>query len=119
MKDRRADFGFPHGDWLETLLDASLAEDVGAGDATTAVAVAPGLAAEGWNVARPAGVVAAPPPRHGPLPGAAPARPLAATRPPRARLGQPPSSRCSRRRSQLQPVYRTDHRPRTDPLAPE
>ena len=58
MKDRRADFGFPHGDWLETLLDASLAEDVGAGDATTAVAVAPGLAAEGWIVARRDGVVA-------------------------------------------------------------
>ena len=46
------------GAWLETLLDASLAEDVGAGDATTAVAVAPGLHAEGWIVARRDGVVA-------------------------------------------------------------
>ncbi len=58
MPDRRDDYGFPRGAWLETLLDASLAEDVGAGDATTAVAVAPGLTAAGWIVARRDGVVA-------------------------------------------------------------
>ncbi len=58
MSERHVDFGFPHGAWLETLLDASLAEDVGAGDATTAVAVAPDLRAEGWIVARRDGVVA-------------------------------------------------------------
>jgi len=58
MTDRSDVFGFPRGDWLEALLAASLAEDVGTGDATTAVAVAPDLRAEGWIVARREGVVA-------------------------------------------------------------
>lgn len=58
MTDRSDAFGFPRGDWLEALLAASLAEDVGTGDATTAVAVAPDLKAEGWIVARRDGVVA-------------------------------------------------------------
>ncbi len=49
---------FPAGAWLDTLLDAGLAEDVGAGDVTTDLTVFPDTAAEGWIKARRAGVVA-------------------------------------------------------------
>ena len=51
-------FRFPAEPWLETLLDAALAEDVGAGDVTTDVAVSPDAAAVGEVRAREAGVVA-------------------------------------------------------------
>lgn len=44
--------------WLATLLTQALAEDVGAGDASTAITVAPGVRAEARVVAREAGVVA-------------------------------------------------------------
>jgi len=50
--------GWPGGPWLESLLDQALAEDVGSGDATTAVTVAPGTRATARLVAREAGVVA-------------------------------------------------------------
>lgn len=44
--------------WLSTLLEQALAEDIGAGDATTDVAVAAGLQAKAAVVARRAGVAA-------------------------------------------------------------
>lgn len=50
--------GFPAGPWLDELVAAALREDVGAGDATTAIAVAPGVRAGGCLRARQAGVVA-------------------------------------------------------------
>lgn len=49
---------FPDGPWLDTLLDACLAEDVGDGDVTTDVAIASDARAEGVIAARTAGVVA-------------------------------------------------------------
>ncbi|MBU1072148.1 carboxylating nicotinate-nucleotide diphosphorylase, partial [bacterium] len=49
---------FPAGAWLDTLLDACLAEDVGTGDVTTDVAVSPDATAVGVIAARTAGVVA-------------------------------------------------------------
>jgi nicotinate-nucleotide pyrophosphorylase (carboxylating) len=52
------DHGFPHGEWLMTLLDASLAEDVGSGDVTTDTAVDPAVLAVGAFAAREPGVVA-------------------------------------------------------------
>lgn len=50
--------GFPAGPWLDDLVAAALREDVGAGDATTAIAVAPGARANGCLRARQGGVVA-------------------------------------------------------------
>lgn len=50
--------GFPAGAWLDDLVAAALREDVGAGDATTAIAVAPGARAGGCLRARQDGVVA-------------------------------------------------------------
>jgi len=44
--------------WLATLLGQALAEDIGAGDASTAITVAPGTQAEARVVAREGGVVA-------------------------------------------------------------
>lgn len=44
--------------WLATLLSQALAEDIGTGDASTAITVAPGARAEARVVAREAGVVA-------------------------------------------------------------
>ncbi len=49
---------FPTDPWLDVLLDAALAEDVGDGDVTTDVAVAPDRTATGEIVARSPGVVA-------------------------------------------------------------
>ena len=49
---------FPAGPWLDTLVAQSLGEDVGPGDASTAVTVAPGLQAEALVTAREDGVVA-------------------------------------------------------------
>ncbi len=49
---------FPTGAWLDTLLDASLSEDVGDGDATTTISVSADTYAEGEIVARSGGVVA-------------------------------------------------------------
>jgi nicotinate-nucleotide pyrophosphorylase (carboxylating) len=49
---------FPAGAWLDVLLDASLSEDVGDGDVTTDLSVAPTTVAEGEIAARSAGVVA-------------------------------------------------------------
>lgn len=49
---------FPADAWLETLLAAALAEDVGAGDVTTDVAVSAAALAVGEIVARDPGVVA-------------------------------------------------------------
>ena len=49
---------FPGGRWLAQLLEQSLSEDVGTGDVSTAVAVAPTTRARGRLVARAAGVVA-------------------------------------------------------------
>ncbi len=49
---------FPEGAWLDTLLDACLAEDVGSGDVTTDTAIAPEARAEGVIAARSPGVVA-------------------------------------------------------------
>ena len=49
---------FPGGRWLAQLLEQSLSEDVGSGDVSTAVAVAPTTRARGRLVARAAGVVA-------------------------------------------------------------
>ncbi|MBK8165983.1 MAG: carboxylating nicotinate-nucleotide diphosphorylase [bacterium] len=50
--------GFPAGPWLEELVAAALREDVGSGDATTAIAVDPGALATGCLRARQDGVVA-------------------------------------------------------------
>lgn len=44
--------------WLDTLLDQALREDIGAGDASTNITVAPGNRAEARIVSRQAGVVA-------------------------------------------------------------
>jgi nicotinate-nucleotide pyrophosphorylase (carboxylating) len=49
---------FPREPWLDTLLEQSLAEDIGPGDASTAVTVAAGTQATARVVAREAGVVA-------------------------------------------------------------
>lgn len=51
-------FAFPAGEWTQTLVRRALAEDVGSGDVSTAVAVAPGRTAGGRLVARDAGVIA-------------------------------------------------------------
>ena len=48
----------PRGNWLDTLLDQSLVEDVGSGDASTAITVAAGARGVARVVAREAGVVA-------------------------------------------------------------
>jgi nicotinate-nucleotide pyrophosphorylase (carboxylating) len=48
----------PGGPWLDALLDAALAEDVGGGDVTTDVAIAPDATAAGEIVARREGVLA-------------------------------------------------------------
>jgi nicotinate-nucleotide pyrophosphorylase (carboxylating) len=53
-----AEVEFPHGDWVEALVAQSLREDVGSGDVSTAVAVAPGARAAGVLAARGPGVVA-------------------------------------------------------------
>ncbi len=50
--------GFPAGAWLEALVAQSLDEDLGSGDVSAAVAVAPGAVASGALVARQAGVIA-------------------------------------------------------------
>lgn len=50
--------GFPGGPWLAELVAQSLREDIGAGDVSTAVAVAPGARAAGLLRARGDGVVA-------------------------------------------------------------
>lgn len=52
------DLEFPDGPWLEAMLDGALAEDIGPGDATTAIAVPPNLRATARIVARQAGVAA-------------------------------------------------------------
>lgn len=52
------DTEFPQGPWLTSLLRQGLQEDIGSGDATTAVAVDPQARAEGLLVPREAGVVA-------------------------------------------------------------
>ena len=44
--------------WLDTLLDQALAEDIGPGDASTAITVEPGTRADARIVAREAGVLA-------------------------------------------------------------
>jgi nicotinate-nucleotide pyrophosphorylase (carboxylating) len=49
---------FPRDGWLDTLLDQALAEDVGSGDASTAVTVAPGTRATARVVARSTGTLA-------------------------------------------------------------
>lgn len=49
---------FPREPWLDTLLDQALAEDIGPGDASTAVTVAAGTRATARVVAREEGVVA-------------------------------------------------------------
>jgi nicotinate-nucleotide pyrophosphorylase (carboxylating) len=50
--------GLPVGAWLDTLLDQALAEDIGPGDATTAITVAADQRATGHVVARADGVLA-------------------------------------------------------------
>lgn len=52
------DLRFPDDAWTRQLIRRSLAEDIGPGDASTAVTVAAGLTAAGRVVARQAGVVA-------------------------------------------------------------
>lgn len=54
----QVDMTFPTGPWLTELLRLALQEDIGAGDATTAVAVDPRAQAVGLLVPREAGVVA-------------------------------------------------------------
>lgn len=49
---------FPRDDWVTTLVQQSLAEDVGSGDVSTNLTVASGVEAEGRFVARQPGVVA-------------------------------------------------------------
>jgi nicotinate-nucleotide pyrophosphorylase (carboxylating) len=56
--NRPPDLAFPAGAWLDRLLEQSLAEDIGPGDASTQVAVSPSRRARGRVVARAAGVVA-------------------------------------------------------------
>lgn len=51
-------FAFPQDDWIATLVRQALAEDVGPGDASTAITVPAGRRATGRIVAREAGVVA-------------------------------------------------------------
>ncbi len=53
--------GFPESPWVGALVRQALAEDVGPGDVTTAVAVPPGAVAAGRVVARREGVVAGQP----------------------------------------------------------
>lgn len=48
----------PRGNWLDTLLDQALVEDIGAGDASTAITVAADVRATAQVVAREAGVAA-------------------------------------------------------------
>lgn len=50
--------GFPGGPWLEQLVAAALREDIGDGDVTTGIAVAPDARARGRLCARLPGVVA-------------------------------------------------------------
>ena len=52
------DLGFPREQWLHDLVRRSLAEDIGSGDASTQVTVAPELQAQARVVAREGGVVA-------------------------------------------------------------
>ncbi len=61
--DERVKYGdledtFPRGPWLDALVRQSLEEDVGTGDATTVVAVAPDARGEAFLVPRRPGVVA-------------------------------------------------------------
>lgn len=51
-------FAFPGGEWTQALVRQALAEDVGNGDVSTALAVGPGQTAGGRLVARVAGVIA-------------------------------------------------------------
>jgi nicotinate-nucleotide pyrophosphorylase (carboxylating) len=57
MNDR-PDLEFPADPWIDRLVAQSLAEDIGAGDASTAITVDPVQPAQGVIVARTAGVVA-------------------------------------------------------------
>ena len=57
MTERR-DPGFPDSPWLRALVRQALAEDVGAGDVSTALAVEPAARAVACLVARDAGIVA-------------------------------------------------------------
>lgn len=50
--------GFPRGDWLDVLVDAALAEDLGPGDVTTGLVVDPAREAEAAIAAREPGVIA-------------------------------------------------------------
>jgi nicotinate-nucleotide pyrophosphorylase (carboxylating) len=52
------ELGFPHDAWVETLVTQALAEDIGAGDASTAVTGVGTVPARGAIVARALGVVA-------------------------------------------------------------
>lgn len=56
MTDR--DFGFPGGDWTDVLVRRALAEDIGPGDASTAITVPDGARARGRIRARQEGIVA-------------------------------------------------------------
>jgi nicotinate-nucleotide pyrophosphorylase (carboxylating) len=56
--NRPRELDFPTGTWLDQLVAQSLAEDVGPGDVSTAIAVDPSQQARGVIVARSAGVVA-------------------------------------------------------------
>ncbi|MGD9546943.1 MAG: carboxylating nicotinate-nucleotide diphosphorylase [Candidatus Krumholzibacteriia bacterium] len=58
MRNRDLDRTFPRGPWLDALVRQSLEEDVGTGDATTAVAVDPDVRGEALLVPRQPGVVA-------------------------------------------------------------
>ena len=53
-----ADDVFPWDDWIQVLLSQALAEDIGRGDVSTALAVAPGRQAVALLVARQEGVLA-------------------------------------------------------------
>jgi nicotinate-nucleotide pyrophosphorylase (carboxylating) len=52
------DLGFPGDPWVQTLVTQALAEDVGAGDASTAVTITGAVRARGTVVARAGGVIA-------------------------------------------------------------
>ena len=56
--DPERDLNFPSGEWVDRLVAQALAEDLGKGDATTAVSVAEETLATGSVVSRDAGVVA-------------------------------------------------------------
>jgi len=58
MMATRDPHGFPDGAWLETLVAQALSEDVGSGDASTAVTVAPGSRVRAEVRARSRGVAA-------------------------------------------------------------